>query len=194
MTEQELNERVKQNLNTETKKYSFKLTDIVEIIEAPYLTKHEEQIYLYKQIHNSKHLTPTATNISIVYFIINSNGEICGKIPITVNESPNHASMDYWLKPKFQGLGIGSVAIATTISHLFTTGELDNLEFNTHKGRMSTSIDEIQLDINTNNIPSRKVATKLGFVEDENDPTTFLLTKENYLNKKLNCESSGEKI
>lgn len=188
MNNDALNSKVKENLKTEPKKFAFRMTDIVEIIESPYLTKNGEQIYLYKQIRDSKHLTPTATNISVVYFIINSNGDICGKIPVTVNESPNHASMDYWIKPKFQGLGIGSVAVSSTISHLFSTGELDNLEFNTYKGKVPTKLEEIQLDINTNNIPSRKLAKKLGFVEDENDATTFILTKAKYLNIETNDE------
>ena len=51
-----------------------------------------------------------------------------------------------------------------------------------------TKINELHLAINTDNYPSRKLARKLGFKENPQDPTCFILTKENYFNKNYSNE------
>ena len=190
MNYQYLDKLVSEKQKDQPKRYSFDLSEIDDRIEAPYLTKNGEQLYLYRKTFRIKHHTPINTDIHTVFYIINQDGDVCGRVPIYTNQKQNMAEIDYFFKPNSQNQGMGSVAVATIVSQVFAGQIFDGLDFNTNNGRVKTHIDELRLAINTDNAPSRALARKLGFEEDEQDPTQFILRKENYFNKNLHSEKN----
>ena len=183
MNYKELDKKVVDKQKNQPKRYSFNLSEIDDKIEAPYLTKNDEQLYLYRKRFRIKDYSESISDIYTVFYIINQDGEVCGRVPVYINEKPNQASIDYFFKPNFQNQGIGSVAVALVLSQIFAAQIFDGYYFNSTQGRVKTHIKEIRLAINTDNIPSRKLACKLGFSEDKKDPTQFILTKNKYFGK-----------
>ena len=184
----DLDKLVKEKMVNQPRRYAFNLSEIEERIELPFLTKHGEQFYLYRKEFRHKHHTPINTDLYTIYFIVSADGDVCGRIPVYANEKPNMAAIDYFLKPDYKNKGIGSVATMSIVSQVFAGQVLDGFEFNTNQGQVKTHIDELRLAINIDNYPSRALAQKLGFIEDENDPTQFILRKENYFHKNHNRE------
>ncbi len=112
------------------------------------------------------------------------------------------AHIDKWQKcvaidtavlPECRNQGIASSLLETLLEKVFVDGEMDEA-----CQRIGTGIEtnRVVLSIGLSNIPSRKIATKMGFKEmepDSHDSMEYSLTKEDYLNNRKKSQSKSPK-
>ena len=161
--------------------FSFNIDDIDKRIRIERLSREGEQLFLFHRKNNVKNILGYC-NIHSQYYIVNSGGDIIGRIPISIG-NPYSISLDYWLKDEYQGKGIGSVALEEVIRQIYEENEFDNIKFSSTKypDINQTEIKSIDLEISDDNEASKRIATKNGFkkVGDR----AYSLTKEKYKRK-----------
>jgi len=172
-------EMINSNMDKNNKKYSFDVETIDKQISVQKLTKLGEQIFLYRKKINIR-TNPMPYVIQSVYYLVDVSGNILGKILTNNNGFSNKLEIDYFIKPEYQGKGLGTIALSTVVDEIFSNGEFDNIPFrrNALEKETTTNIESISLSINTDNIASQIVATRNGFVKI--DDTTFIMTRNGY--------------
>lgn len=177
-------EEILQKMDKTDKMYSFDMEDIDKKIRIAKLTKHGEQLFLYRKKINTKNVLGYC-NIYSQYYIVNLAGEIVGRIPISIG-NPHLLSMDYWLKEDYQGKGIGTIALEEVIKQIYDKKEFDKLHFSSVKypDIEETEIESIGLEISDDNQPSKRIATKNGFKKA--GERFFSLTLEDYIKQREN--------
>ena len=170
---------VNSNMDRNNKKYSFDVESIDRQIPVPQLTKLGEQIFLYRQKVNIRTNFMPYT-IHSTYFLVDINGNILGKISVHNNGYNDKLEIDYFIKPEYQGQGLGTIALSAVVDDIFADKEFDNLPYrrNMLEDETITCIESIYLSINSDNIASQIVAMKNGFLKT--DDTTFIMTQEDY--------------
>ena len=170
---------VNSNMDRNNKKYSFDIESIDRQIPVPQLTKLGEQIFLYRQKVNIRTNFMPYT-IHSTYFLVDINGNILGKISVHNNGYNDKLEIDYFIKPEYQGQGLGTIALSAVVDDIFADKEFDNLPYrrNMLEDETITCIESIYLSINSDNIASQIVAMKNGFFKT--DDTTFIMTQEDY--------------
>ena len=170
---------VNSNMDRNNKKYSFDVESIDRQIPVPQLTKLGEQIFLYRQKVNIRTNFMPYT-IHSTYFLVDINGNILGKIFVHNNGYNDKLEIDYFIKPEYQGQGLGTIALSAVVDDIFADKEFDNLPYrrNMLEDETITCIESIYLSINSDNIASQIVAMKNGFLKT--DDTTFIMTQEDY--------------
>lgn len=165
--------------NMDNKKYAFDVVSIDKQIPVPQLTKFGEQIFLYRKKINVR-TNPMPYVIKSVYYLIDANANILGKIPVHNNGMSNTLEIDYFIKTEYQGKGLGTIALSTVVDDIFLDKEFDGLTFrrNTFEDEVETKIENITLSINEDNIASQYIAKKNGFIQV--DETTYVLTLDDY--------------
>jgi len=183
-------EFVSKNFEKLFKHYRTKMTDIDRKIKIGKTTKNGEQYFLYrKKIEISKPVSTSCT-LSSYYFIINSDGNIIGKISVYSNDEPNYLEMAYDIIPEYMEIGIGTVMLEELIKEIFERKVFDNISYicSGCPDISKTSIKKIRLAINNDNIPSKKVAEKNGFKDVSKNLNwigrDYELTIEDYLKQK----------
>ena len=172
-------EMVNSNMDKDNKKYSFDVESIDKQIIVPQLTKLGEQIFLYRKKINIR-TNPMPYVIQSVYYLVDINGNILGKVPVHNNGYSDKLEIDYFIKPEYQGQGLATIALSTVIDDIFADKEFNNIPFrkNNLEKETITNIESISLSINADNIASQIIATKNGF--RKNNETTFIMTEEDY--------------
>ena len=176
-------EEILKNMDINDKFYSFDIKDIDRRIRISNLTKNGEQLYLYRKSIENKKLFGGNCVLRTQYYIVNSSGEIVGRIPIGIG-NPHSLSMDYWLKEDYQGKGIGTIALEEVIKQIYDKKEFDKLHFSSVKypDVEETKIKSIGLEISDDNEPSKRIATKNGFKKV--GERSFSLTLEDYIKQR----------
>ena len=176
-------EEILEHMDKMDKMYSFDIKDIDTRIRISNPTKNGEQLYLYRKKIQNKKLYGGHCVLRTQYYIVNSLGEIVGRIPIGIG-SPNSLSMDYWLKEEHQGRGIGSVALEEVIRQIYNKKEFDDIEFSSikHPDTSRTFIENIGLEISDDNEASKRIASKNGF--EQVGERAYALTRERYIDRK----------
>lgn len=172
-------EKIDLNMDKNNRKYSFDVESIDKQILVPQLTKLGEQIFLYRKKINIR-TNPMPYVIQSVYYLIDINGNILGKVPVHNNGYYDKLEIDYFIKPEYQGQGLATIALSTVIDDIFADKEFNNIPFrkNNLEKETITIIESISLSINADNIASQIIATKNGFRKI--NETTFIMTEEDY--------------
>ena len=71
------------------------------------------------------------------------------------------AEIEYFVHPDFQGLGIGTLLLKTTLKEIYENKSFDNLPYSNYRTSIrKTSIEEVFLAIDKGNYPSIKMVKK----------------------------------
>ena len=172
-------EMVNSNMDKDNKKYSFDVESIDRQIPVPQLTKLGDQVFLYRKKINIR-TNPMPYVIKSVYYLVDTNGNILGKVPVYNNGYSDRLEIDYHIKPEYQGQGLGTIALSTVVDDIFSDREFDNIPFrkNMLEEEITTSIESVYLSISNKNIASQIVATRNGFVKT--DDGIFVMTQDDY--------------
>lgn len=172
-------EMVNSNMDKYNKKYSFDVESIDRQIPVPQLTKLGDQVFLYRKKINIR-TNPMPYVIKSVYYLVDTSGNILGKVPVYNNGHSDRLEIDYHIKPEYQGQGLGTIALSTVVDDIFSDKEFDNILFrkNMLEEEITTSIESVYLSISNENIASQIVATRNGFVKT--DDGTFVMTQDDY--------------
>lgn len=172
-------EMVNSNMDKDNKKYSFEIESIDRQIPVPQLTKLGEQVFLYRKKINIR-TNPMPYVIKSVYYLVDTSGNILGKLPVYNNGHSDTLEIDYHIKPEYQGQGLGTIALSTVVDDIFSDREFDNIPFreNMLEEEITTSIESVYLSISNENVASQIVATRNGFVKTSEG--TFVMTKDDY--------------
>ena len=164
-----------ERLMDEDGSYRFEVENIDSRIVASQRTKNNEQLFIFRTKIASQH-NERITRYKVGYYVLNESGQVVGRIPVTLNQTNDSVSMDYWIKPEFQGLGIGRVTLSEIVKDVFESAVFDGLPF---KSDQVTMVDKIKLEINDDNYASKKIAEHNGFVLS--DDGYHELTKGSYM-------------
>lgn len=172
-------EMVNSNMDKDNKKYSFDVESIDRQIPVPQLTKLGDQVFLYRKKINIR-TNPMPYVIKSVYYLVDTNGNILGKVPVYNNGYSDRLEIDYHIKPEYQGQGLGTIALSTVVDDIFSDREFDNIPFRKSmlEEETITSVGSVYLSISDDNIASQIVATRNGFVKT--DDGTFVMTQDEY--------------
>lgn len=172
-------EMVNSNMDKDNKKYSFDVESIDRQIPVPQLTKLGDQVFLYRKKINIR-TNPMPYVIKSVYYLVDTNGNILGKVPVYNNGHSDRLEIDYHIKPEYQGQGLGTIALSTVVDDIFSDREFDNIPFRKSmlEEETITSVGSVYLSISDDNIASQIVATRNGFVKT--DDGTFVMTQDEY--------------
>lgn len=158
-------------------KFEFNKDEIDSRVDIQIETKYGERLSIIRTKVKSNVLLGNNHVHHLSYYILNSDGIVVGKVPVTVSDnSSSTASMDYWIKDVFQDRGIGSVMLKAIINDiLLETKPLDNLIFSSLRepSISTTKITTISLDINEDNFASQRIAEKNGFVKQKDNQYTM---------------------
>ena len=172
-------EMINSNMDKDNKKYSFDVESIDRQIPVPQLTKLGAQVFLYRK-KIAIRTNPMPYVIKSVYYLVDTSGNILGKVPVYNNGHSDRLEIDYHIKPEYQGQGLGTIALSTVVNDIFSDKEFDNIPFrkNMLEEEITTSIESVYLSISNENIASQIVATRNGFVKI--DDGTFVMTQDEY--------------
>lgn len=172
-------EMVNSNMDKDNKKYSFDVESIDRQIPVPQLTKLGDQVFLYRKKINIR-TNPMPYVIKSVYYLVDTNGNILGKVLVYNNGYSDRLEIDYHIKPEYQGQGLGTIALSTVVDDIFSDREFDNIPFRKSmlEEETITSVGSVYLSISDDNIASQIVATRNGFVKT--DDGTFVMTQDEY--------------
>ena len=172
-------EMVNSNMDKDNKKYSFDVESIDRQIPVPQLTKLGNQVFLYRKKINIR-TNPMPYVIKSVYYLVDTSGNVLGKVPVYNNGHSDRLEIDYHIKPEYQGQGLGTIALSTVVDDIFSDREFDNIPFRKSmlEEETITSVGSVYLSISDDNIASQIVATRNGFVKT--DDGTFVMTQDEY--------------
>ena len=172
-------EMVNSNMDKDNKKYSFDVESIDRQIPVPQLTKLGEQVFLYRK-KISIRTYPLPYVIKSVYYLVDTGGNVLGKVVVYNNGYSDRLEIDYHIKSEYQGQGLGTIALSAVVDDIFFDREFDNIPFrkNSLEEEITTNIKSVYLSISDKNIASQIVATRNGFVKT--DAETFVMTQDDY--------------
>lgn len=162
MDKQKLIERIKSK-DPSVKEESIAAIEIIEGNEPYYLIRFKP-IYLENvKFYDSK------------YILTNKEGDYVGDAKTSIRSwRPKELELSYGIDKSMRGKGLGTKMLGSIVTDIYENHAFDNLEFPENK---KSSISNITLEIDQNNIASQRIAEKNGFVAN---PAGYDLTKENY--------------
>jgi hypothetical protein len=122
---------------------------------------------------------------AVMYYAFDEEGNNVSRVLVKVGSRPDRVKLEYGTEIEYQNKGNVTLLAREAIRDVFEKGLLDGVRI-TRDGPV-TSVELMEVNIDPYNIPSQRVAEKLGF--DENG----YMRKEDYFRLKEEQSSSVRK-
>lgn len=155
------------------KRYCFNTNEIES--KSIILNSDNSQLFLYRLKSKESEPLPNIKATLTRYFILDKEGNVIGRVPVYhYSSTPNEAEIVYSLREHCRGLGIGTHMLKCVVDDIFKNNSLNH---------HAPNLEKLRLEINDDNIASKRIAEKNQFKQISSDSKYFVITKKDYLNE-----------